>query len=315
MQLPYAADFFAYARERHSVHLRRLAGEPAPWTDDPILRKYRFTQVFRELDRTTIWFRQFVREPLREKPEVLLATVLFRWFNRISTGEGIFLQQDVERGSAFDVYLRTGNRRVLEQACVAINGARGPHVTGAYIVLGKRGMPKMQGVVAAFHDFAQNYNWRDTARECLACRDIPGRELNLEHIWRWLRDVPYLGPFMAYEIVTDLRWTALLDRAPDINTWANPGPGALRGAARVLGVSERRYRRDDPSTKPFVTKASVAETHDVMRELLFRSRLSEFWPQGWPEWEMRDVEHTLCEFDKYERARLGQGRPRGVFRA
>jgi hypothetical protein len=34
----------------------------------------------------------------------------------------------------------------------------------------------------------------------------------------------------------------------------------------------------------------------------------------WPSWEMRDVEHTLCEFDKYERIRLGEGRTRGVYR-
>jgi len=26
------------------------------------------------------------------------------------------------------------------------------------------------------------------------------------------------------------------------------------------------------------------------------------------------VEHTLCEFDKYERARLGEGKPKEIFR-
>lgn len=52
-----AADFFAFARERHATYLRRQSGAPEPWTDDPILRKFRFTNVFRELDRTTVWFR------------------------------------------------------------------------------------------------------------------------------------------------------------------------------------------------------------------------------------------------------------------
>jgi hypothetical protein len=33
--------------------------------------------------------------------------------------------------------------------------------------------------------------------------------------------------------------------------------------------------------------------------------------QDWmPSVEMRDIEHSLCEFDKYERVRLGEGRPR-----
>ena len=30
--------------------------------------------------------------------------------------------------------------------------------------------------------------------------------------------------------------------------------------------------------------------------------------------EMRDIEHCLCEFDKYERVRLGQGRPRAKYK-
>jgi hypothetical protein len=29
---------------------------------------------------------------------------------------------------------------------------------------------------------------------------------------------------------------------------------------------------------------------------------------------MREVEHTLCEFDKYERVRLGQGRSKRRYR-
>jgi hypothetical protein len=29
---------------------------------------------------------------------------------------------------------------------------------------------------------------------------------------------------------------------------------------------------------------------------------------------MRDIEHSLCEFDKYERVRLGQGKPRSLYK-
>jgi hypothetical protein len=47
--------------------------------------------------------------------------------------------------------------------------------------------------------------------------------------------------------------------------------------------------------------------------LLSASRLEHNWPHEWPAWEMREVEHTLCEFDKYERARLGEGRPKQRF--
>ena len=53
---------------------------------------------------------------------------------------------------------------------------------------------------------------------------------------------------------------------------------------------------------------------EEMRELLEQSTLQRHWSHNWPKWEMRDVEHTLCEFDKYERVRTGEGRPRGVYR-
>ena len=30
--------------------------------------------------------------------------------------------------------------------------------------------------------------------------------------------------------------------------------------------------------------------------------------------DMRTIEHSLCEWDKYERVRLGQGKPRSLFK-
>jgi ppGpp synthetase/RelA/SpoT-type nucleotidyltranferase len=45
-----------------------------------------------------------------------------------------------------------------------------------------------------------------------------------------------------------------------------------------------------------------------MRELLNIARAEHHL-----DFEMREVEHSLCEFDKYERTRLGQGRPRSKY--
>ena len=309
-----AEAYFALARERHAIWLRRSEGLPPPWTVDPILQEFRFCNVFRELDKTTIWFRSFVRDPYAHKEEALLATVLFRWFNRITSGQALFCQIDVEASSAFELYLRDGRTEGLKAALITMNGVRGPHVTGSYIVLGKRGMPKMDGVVAAFHDFAQEWNWREMAQRCLACREQADGGVSLAYVWDWLRRVPYLGDFMAYEIVSDLRWTRLLNRAPDILTWANPGPGARRGAARVLGTSEQRFRSPGTSEKPYITAAGRDETLELMRELLRLSRDPCYWPQDYPAWEMREAEHWLCEYDKYSRVGLGQGRPRQKMR-
>lgn len=349
--------FFAFARERHAIHLRRRAGQPWPWTSDPILQRYRFTNVFRELDATTVWFRENVRDPLRASPDVLLATVLFRWFNRITTGEAIFSQtcslSEHGAGTPWELWQRhrwedtEDFMDVLTDAILSYcrtptgRGYRqGPYVTGAYIIKTPDGHDKLEGVLQCVQwfmeeEFTAEYgtigpDLRPFGWEWLSELLLSGPEMvTLQEVWSWLRRFPYMGDFMAYEVVTDLRHTDLLCRAPDIMTWANPGPGAARGAGRVLHESKDHYQ---PSQK--------SELVSEMQELLRLSQMEIFWPQwtedsvsgestydwhcdletphqeegDWPAWEMRDVEHTLCEFDKYERARLGEGRPRGVYR-
>lgn len=294
------AGFFRYARSRHQVYLNRRDGHSRPWTKDPILQTYRFTNVFRELDKTTVWFRKNVRDPMRCTEEVLLATVVFRLLNRIEVGEAIWCQSDLEYESAWSQFCEKGfDVRVLRRA-IRANCGDGPYVTGAYIISSPAGMPKLDGVL----DVIKKFTWR--------ARHVAGGWQKLAHMMqvdRWsleqahdcLKTFDYFGPFHAYEIVTDLRHTNLLCDAPDIMTWANPGPGAHRGANRVF----RGDKRD---------KVSREQVIDEMRILLSWSRDPKYWPQDWPKWEMRDVEHTLCEFDKYERVRLGEGKPRGVYR-
>jgi hypothetical protein len=106
---------------------------------------------------------------------------------------------------------------------------------------------------------------------------------------------------MTYEVVTDLRHTRYLRAAPDVNTWANAGPGAFRGLNRVFG-------------RPLKQAQNPQAACQEMADLLTMSK--HYWPKPtiwWPKLEMRDIEHSLCEFDKYERVRNGEGRPRSMY--
>jgi len=322
------------------------------------MSRYRITNVFRELDKTTVWFRENVRDPLRNKPQVLLATVLFRWFNTIRTGETIFKQtllglatdvpgtQQVAGASEtpWEAYLRTGS---VEPICDALRAQGAPWVTGAYMIRSPEGMDKLDGILHSFEKMTKeskpgwwkgsSWNVVDVVDLCLNHRDGP-TPISLESVWKWLKQFYGMGPFLAYEVVTDLRFTALLDNAPDIMSWANPGPGALRGANLILRGAER-------GRKGRLEKASYEETHEVQRQLLELSKNPEYWPQSvhdeiqahskyariedstklgevpysfltptnWPRWEMREPEMFLCEYAKLERTRLGFGRPRGTY--
>jgi len=270
-------NFFNFLNKRHAIYLKRLRGEEYPWTEDPILQKYKFTNVFRENDTTTVWFRENIRKSLGDSTDVALATIIFRWFNLIETGKILL---DHELLTKWDSDL-----------CYEVLQDQPKWVTGAYIIKTPTGMNKLEGVCWCVD---QIFNDKDNFLD-----NVENATHSLKNLWEILLPYPYMGPFMAYEVVTDWRHTYIGEDATDIMTWANPGPGAKRGLNRIHGRPVDKHLKND---------INISE----MQVLL---ELSQEWlhPQV-PTLEMRDIEHTLCEFDKYERVRKGEGRPRSIYK-
>lgn len=272
-------EFFRFARERESIRIAREEGQPFPWTRDRVLGLYRFCNVFREDDRTTVWFRENIREPLRNDPEkVVLATAGFRWFNRVEVGE---LIQDILVTEGWN------SAKILKR----LKGVK-PIVTGAYMIKTPTGMNKLDGIVNCMEELKLmphifNFMKNHMTKDC-----------SLEMAWAVLKQAPFLGEFMAYEIITDLRHTCVLENASDIMTWANPGPGAARGLSWVTSDGEHVYNRHSAKDRPVLMYG--------MREILEVSVNPKYWPSEWRLWELREVEHTLCEFDKFKRGHEGQ---------
>jgi len=288
--MKHADAFFDFARERHEIYLKRSRGAPLPWTTDPILQRYKFTNVFRELDRTTVWFRENIREPLRNDSRVLFATVAFRWFNRIETAACLLSGPD-----GHNLFENWDGREA--EARLRRDRPDGPYVNGAYIIKTPDGMDKLKGVLWCIDQA------KLTIKKAMhACH----YSATMKTVHKILTEAPYLGDFMAYEIVTDLRHTYLLENAPDIMTWANPGPGACRGYGRVTGEGIDRYDRGKERDRDRVIQG--------MRELLVMSQNPIHWPVEWPAWEMREVEMWLCETDKWLRTLNGEGKPKQLFR-
>ena len=267
--------FFWWIEERHRIFLSKEAGLPrGEWTDDEILKTYRFTNPFRENDKTTVWFRENMRKPLKDSPEVLMATVIFRWFNLIETGKTL-----LSNNLHIDWKPEGARQEIKKQL---------KYITGGYIIKTPDGMDKVDGVIWCIDKF---WKQRDNLINEL-------KDSSLHRSWHVLMQFPYQGPFMAYELITDLRHTYLLNEARDIYTWANAGPGAMRGLNRIHS-RELKY------------KSRKHDWNEEMFQLLGKS--SQYLHPDFPKLEMRDIEHSLCEFDKYERVRNGEGAPRGRY--
>mgnify|MGYP003674364152 FL=1 len=272
--------YFYWIHERETIRMNKeVEQKPPPWTDDPILQKFKFCQVFREDDRTTRWFRTHIRDPYRDDPEVLMATVIFRWFNYIETGRTLVRNK---------LHLEWDRKKAIEEIT-----KQNKWVTGAYIVKTPNRMDKVTGVAECI-----SHMWGD--REKLVDQILATK--SLEKSWNILRDYPYMGPFMAYEVITDLRHTYLLRDAEDILTWANAGPGAMRGLNRLAGRELDFSRRSHPWNE------EMRNLWEISRERLNPNLID------LNQFEMREIEGGLCEFDKYSRILNEEGRTRSVYK-
>lgn len=273
--------FWYWVIERHRIYLRRQAGQSKPWTDDPILRDYKFTNPFREHDRGTVWLREHFLEPHRDDDLSLIAFNIcwYRMFNWWGTGEAIGW--------------RTSWNPNAMKAILITDAARGRQIfTGAHIVYSPPGRPKIDAIV-------------DVCSELYALRHQiveAAEKQSLAHVFDLLTTVHCVGGFLAYEMVSDMRHTRLLEHASDIMTWANMGPGAKRGLQR-LGLECYNQERGCASMQELLQHGRHAP---YLHEQYIR-------PEAWPRLEMRDIEHSLCEFDKYCRVKFGEGFPRSKY--
>lgn len=88
---PQFPSFIAFVIERYRIYERRAAGKPQPWTKDPILKQYKFCNVYRELDRVTMWLAEHWREPQRNYPDLWFAMVVARLINHPDSLEEMLL--------------------------------------------------------------------------------------------------------------------------------------------------------------------------------------------------------------------------------
>jgi hypothetical protein len=111
------------------------------------------------------------------------------------------------------------------------------------------------------------------------------------------------GGFMAYEAVSDMRHTRYGRNWGDIDKFAHAGPGALRGLNRVADID--------------VQHKLMKQSQAMQKMIELLGICKDSWPatsEKWPKLELREIEHSLCEFDKWERVNNGEGRPRSLYK-
>lgn len=196
-----------WIKEREHIRELKEAGQPKPWTEDPVLRRYRFCNVHREDDKVTRWIAKYWRGPHAEHDTITRAMLLARMINWPETLNEIGYPHEWNKDKYAELI---GNRM-----------GRGEKTwTGAYMITAESdGTPKHVSVCKTVD--ACDWTWKFDE----TCRSV----------WERLQDLPRIGSFMAAQVVADLKYTKVLRDAEDWAQFCAPGPGSMRGLNRLLG--------------------------------------------------------------------------------
>ncbi|MCC5611623.1 hypothetical protein LC612_34050 [Nostoc sp. CHAB 5834] len=267
-------SYWNFAAERHAIYERRLVNTVGPWTNDPILNAYRFTNAYRAADRVSQYLIREVqyREDRSQAPaEIFFRTLLFKLFNKIETWELIESQLGPVSWQSADL---SAINQLLERA-LSLNARI---YSAAYI------MPSPQ------LGHKKKHSNHLALLESMMQDGLPAHveaAPTLASVYELLRPYPGLGPFLSFQFAIDLNYSNLLEF--EENSFVVAGPGALDGISKCFEDSDKLKPEDVINHM-----ADVQDQEFARRGLnfagLFGRRLQPI-----------DCQNLFCEISKYAR--------------
>jgi thymidylate kinase len=265
--------YWRFAAERQEIFFKRWEHQAPPWTSDPILSEFKFTNAYRASDRVSQFLiKEVIYSGDQSEEEVFFRTILFKLFNKIETWQLLKKSFGTISYSEFDF---KSYDHVLSKA-----SAGGAIYSGAYI------MPS--GSIA----FGTTRKHRAHLKMLMQMMDdevalrIADAKSMLE-VFTLLRSYPMIGDFLAYQYMTDLNYSTLTNFSE--MEFVVPGPGAKGGISKCFesigGLTESDLIR-------VVTDRQQAEVERL--GIQFKS----LWGRHL---QLIDCQNLFCEVDKYSR--------------
>ena len=266
------ASYWRFAALRQDIYHRRVRGEPGPWTTDPVLSAHRFTNTYRAADRVSQYMIRNVAYDGDQAPEeVVFRVLLFKLFNRIETWELLAGAVGPLTARDFDVEIFD---KVMSEAF-----ARGDRLySAAYI------MPTAIPGLARKHR-----SHLELLRQMLDDRlaDRLSAAGSMGAAYDVLLGYRGIGPFLAYQLVTDLNYTSVLDFSE--MDFVVPGPGARSGIRKCF-THPGDYNEVDVIRFMADSQEQEFERLGLHFETLWGRPL-----------QLIDCQNLFCEVDKYAR--------------
>jgi hypothetical protein len=258
------------------VFFQRLLGSRQPWTADPILNTFKFTNAYRASDRVSQYLirRVIYRSDLpAEESEIVFRTLLFKLFNKIETW--ILLEKEIGPITFADYDFQRYDT-VLTAAM-----ASGKRIYSAAYIMPPGG--------SAFGHSAKHRNHLKLLERMMA-DELPKRLANTRSMQRGfelLRSYPTVGDFLAYQFVTDINYGPVTDFSE--MDFVIPGPGARDGLRKCFA---------DPGG---LNEPELIRMMADMQEREFERLGVEFSSLWGRRLQLIDCQNLFCEVDKYAR--------------
>lgn len=267
-------SYWRFAAERQRIFLRRIRGQPGPWTADPILQVHKFTNAYRASDRASqCLIRRVIYDGPTESEETFFRIMLFKLFNRIETWE---LLTKAFGTVCYGEYSFERYDQVLTAAMV-----RGEKVYSAAYIMPSGGRGS---------EFVRKHQMHLRLLERMMTDELPERMSEFKRMaqgFEAFRAYPTIGDFLAYQYVTDINYSPLTSFVED--EFVMPGPGARDGIRKCFsdfgGLTEGEVIK-------FITERQAACFSAV------GVRFPTLW--GRP-LQLIDCQNLFCEIDKYSR--------------
>ena len=265
--------YWYFACERQNIFIKKLNGEPSPWTTDEILQNYKFCNSYRVNDRVSQYLLKNVIYNGKKYPndDMLFRILLFKLFNKESTWE--LLLDHFQ-----DITLKTFNKeeysKVLEEAIS--NGVK--IYNDAYISCANKafGYDRKHDNHLALLD--KMFNIDKMQKKIIKCK-------TMKEGFDIIKSYPLIGNFMAYQLVTDINYSETVNWKEDEFTVA--GPGSLRGIKKCF------IDKGDLSNEDIIRYMYEHQDKEFKRLNLNFKRI------GNRPLQLIDCQNIFCELDKY----------------
>jgi hypothetical protein len=283
--------FWYFASERQNIFFKRLGwpvtGQPGPWTTDPILQKFKFTNAYRASDRVSQYLIRNVvydgLENVRLVEDTFFRIMLFKIFNLPETWERLTNRMGkIGSGIQYD-------SRTIEEAdkCLTECINKGIRInSNAYMMTGSgsKGQPRHRMYLQLLEQIMKD-------KLPLKISLCP----NMETAFKLIRSYRLMGDFLAYQYITDINYSSLTNFTEMDFTVA--GPGSLRGIEKCFkGID---FKKNPPAE---VIRYMAEHQDDAFKKFGYN-----FQRIGDRPLQLIDIQNLFCELDKYTRATTKDG--------